>query len=93
MLRTSLKRAARKRLDEVLCVWTNAEYGCGLAGPILKVWARDLSGPKKRAIVTTAVKDAMDYVSLFSNWKLFVDAMLRLTPRNADWLFYNVEDC
>ena len=85
--RKVLRDTAKKRFEEVLGVWRNADYG----ETTLKNWADKLTGPlllkEKNRICFSVVNVAMDYIKLLFDWPQYLNAIDRLGPKDAFWLF------
>lgn len=77
--------AVNTRLDDVLGIWSAANYGTDL----LRTWAIGLSQAKNKKddIVNTTVEDMVSYAELFFDWHFFTEAILRLHEWDAPWLF------
>lgn len=93
LLTKKLQTVGSRRLGEVLRMWCTADYGSRVeTGSLLSDWACELNSNRKeqRRMLKGAVDDAMGYISLFLQWRFYVDAILQLSSDDADWLF---EEC
>jgi hypothetical protein len=85
-LRNELKTAAEARLDEVVEVWRDADYG----NNILKDWVVSLTPQDKDVICTSIGESGVSYINLLLMWPDYVWAIQDLGRLEAYWLFTRV---
>ncbi len=86
-LSNDIKDAVGIRFDEVMSIWRDADYG----NDILSEWARANDIPTKRdEYCAETSDDAIAYVKLVMDWRIYVNAIERLEPYDAYWVFYRI---
>jgi hypothetical protein len=84
---SSFEIPARQAAERTLSLWKQADYGTER----LKQWVSSLTPPEIEEICCTTVKDAKRYLELLQLWPQYVNAIGRLVPAKAWWLFQSVE--
>jgi len=86
-LKSVLVAAVRATANDVLSIWKNADYG----NSILSEWA---VGAESRmdSVCNETVRDVLAYTRLVGHWPRYVNAIEKLTPVQAHWLFRRVEE-
>jgi hypothetical protein len=79
-------RVASERARDVLSIWKEADYG----DTPLRAWAAK-SEARADEYARSIVADALAYLRLVKRWPVYVQAIERLTPDRAYWLFRRVE--
>jgi hypothetical protein len=86
-LQSDLVVAVRATAESLLSIWGDADYG----DSILSVWALGAKS-EMNVICEETVRDVLAYVRLVGHWPRYVNAIERLTPVQAYWLFRRVEE-
>ena len=78
---------ARVAADTVLEIWRNADYGTDL----LEKWAVSRTPTEIDDLCSTTVDDAVRYLRLVELWPQYVNAIVKLVPVKAYWLFRSAD--
>jgi len=81
-----LLAAGQERLQDVLEVWSTADYGDNT----LRDWALSLDATAKSSLCERAARVGSSYINILKDWGDYVGAIEKLIPIEAYWLFTRV---